>query len=138
MIPESVIQLGLAATILFIVLLIMGVTAQIIKAVLTTNSTNDKDNSEITKSLLSLLTGLSSAINTNSGVLAKLETYISSEKNGTKEALNVLESRIVEHFGILRKANKDDIGEVLKIVREVQRSLDDTIQIPDDIGGMDD
>jgi hypothetical protein len=125
MIPEPVYQLGLAATILFIVYLI-------IQLVLKNQRDNDKDNTDLAKSLVTLLTGLSTAITNNTSVLTELKSYISVEKQSTREAINAAKLEILDRFGTTDR--KVDL--ILKILDDVQKSLDDTLisQKEDDDG----
>lgn len=118
MIPEAITQLGLAATVLFIVWLI-------VKTVLSNNRDNDKDNTDLAKSLVTLLSGLSTAITSNTQVLAELKAYISQEKSSTRETLNILKAEILERFGTTDR--KIDL--VIKLLNEYQQSLDETIPV---------
>jgi hypothetical protein len=123
-IPNEIYQLGLAATVLFIVLLILTVAYKIIKAVLDSNDNNDKSASDNTKSWINMLTSLSTAINNNSMVLSELKEFIASEKKTTRDTLTVLETKIVDRFGTTDR--KIDL--VIKMIGEVQQSLEDTLQ----------
>lgn len=118
MIPEAIYQLGLAASILFIVYMI-------IRAVLGSNSANDKGNADVTKGLINIMSSLSAAINSNTSVLVELRNFIDSDRKTSKETLSVLKNELLDRFG--HQDRKVDL--VIKMISELQLSLDDTTPV---------